>query len=664
MGWEWRAFFPRSLLDDRARALLAELTGGDDWLPSVIPPSGGDATSGRIECRTDRYLFTGNAAIGLKERGGGGGRLRAAMSLGIQGSVVELKRRTKAAALWPGGPLSGLEKLKKTRIGSAQMMAQYGVNVDAPAVLLAKRRRNGFWGDVAVEIAHIDVTFESATVAATAAAAGGAGAAPQDSSWISVSVEGGPPGHAAISSRVLQLNLEGVLSGLGGRVVLGSYAVFIQHLRGTAPATTTTTTGGGGGAADGAAEASGESEEEEEVELVETTVLASVNALGSSDICRAIASCSAVPERLTFGVTARAINNAVCCTIKQLRLNKSFFVGSTPGLGSTPNRTSFRLLQRGIRPRVLDIRACELSTWPTEVLETFQDTLTVLNLPLNAISEVITDESRRLELGCKFNLMRLKLTEISLHTNCIGMRDGCRQSAVESPIDGLLNMTTLVTINLASNGLTCLPDGFRALVSLRNLDLRRNRFQCIPVVLGGMRLERLDLGANCDAKNVGSNTRFFLTTSFQHMHTLTELNLSDNEIRSLPAEIGALTRLKTLGLSYNRLSVLPDSISELINLERLTIGSNHLDALPNTIGCLKKLCFLGLRQNRLRALPPQLATGCLPPNGSLASIFLLENLFDNRGFHEFEDEEGLTSAPAQLVGTPTHDGIYLFHWIL
>ena len=250
MGWEWRAFFPRSLLDDRARALLAELTGGDDWLPSVIPPSGGDASSGRIECRTDRYLFTGNAAIGLKERGGGGGRLRAAMSLGIQGSVVELKRRTKAAALWPGGPLSGLEKLKKTRIGSAEMLAQYGVNVDAPAVLLAKRRRNGCLGDVAVEIAHIDVTFESATVAATAAAAGGAGAAPQDSSWISVSVEGGPPGHAAISSRVLQLNLEGVLNGLGGRVVLGSYAVFMQHLRGTAPATTATT-GGGGGAAVG-----------------------------------------------------------------------------------------------------------------------------------------------------------------------------------------------------------------------------------------------------------------------------------------------------------------------------------------------------------------------------------------------------------------------------
>ena len=67
------------------------------------------------------------------------------------------------------------------------------------------------------------------------------------------------------------------------------------------------------------------------------------------------------------------------------------------------------------------------------------------------------------------------------------------------------------------------------------------------------------------------------------------LNLNDNEISSLPKEIGDLTNLKDLYLGRNKLKMLPKEIGNLKNLEILHLGNNDFKVLPKELGNLKNL---------------------------------------------------------------------------
>ena len=81
----------------------------------------------------------------------------------------------------------------------------------------------------------------------------------------------------------------------------------------------------------------------------------------------------------------------------------------------------------------------------------------------------------------------------------------------------------------------------------------------------------------------------------------------DNQLSSLPAEIGQLTNLQTLYLNDNQLSSLPAEFGQLTNLQALDLRSNQLSSLPAEFGhlhsSLKKLTLDG---NPLESLPPEI----------------------------------------------------------
>ncbi|XP_077331283.1 E3 ubiquitin-protein ligase LRSAM1 isoform X1 [Lithobates pipiens] len=89
--------------------------------------------------------------------------------------------------------------------------------------------------------------------------------------------------------------------------------------------------------------------------------------------------------------------------------------------------------------------------------------------------------------------------------------------------------------------------------------------------------------------------------------TLKVLDLHDNQISSLPADIGQLTSLRVLNVERNALRTLPDSIGDLVQLQTLNVKANKLKVLPPTIGGLCCLRTLDIRENRLNELPPALA---------------------------------------------------------
>ena len=67
------------------------------------------------------------------------------------------------------------------------------------------------------------------------------------------------------------------------------------------------------------------------------------------------------------------------------------------------------------------------------------------------------------------------------------------------------------------------------------------------------------------------------------------LDLSDNYMSELPAEIRNLKKLEALLLFLNELKELPDGICELEELRTLWIGNNQITELPRKFGDLHEL---------------------------------------------------------------------------
>ncbi|XP_069360182.1 leucine-rich repeat protein 1 [Maniola hyperantus] len=114
------------------------------------------------------------------------------------------------------------------------------------------------------------------------------------------------------------------------------------------------------------------------------------------------------------------------------------------------------------------------------------------------------------------------------------------------------------------------------------------------------------------------------------LHQLNILNLSDNEIETIPPEFGRLASLselylsnnslglsnnpdwrwlfglqtlKLLDLSGNKLKNLPKDIWKLQNLVTLKVDNNSLNNLPSTLGRISTLRYLSVSKNNLQTLP-------------------------------------------------------------
>ncbi|XP_060613427.2 E3 ubiquitin-protein ligase LRSAM1 isoform X1 [Anolis sagrei] len=89
--------------------------------------------------------------------------------------------------------------------------------------------------------------------------------------------------------------------------------------------------------------------------------------------------------------------------------------------------------------------------------------------------------------------------------------------------------------------------------------------------------------------------------------TVKVLDLHDNQMTSLPADIGQLKSLQVLNVEKNLLKVLPDSIGDLDQLQTLNLKGNRLKDLPTTLGGLRSLRTLDVSENLVQTLPLAIA---------------------------------------------------------
>lgn len=148
------------------------------------------------------------------------------------------------------------------------------------------------------------------------------------------------------------------------------------------------------------------------------------------------------------------------------------------------------------------------------------------------------------------------------------------------------------------------------------------------------RLQQLQSGELVGASSLALSCGLtqFPDAIFDLADTLEHLDLSGNELSSLPADFGRLGKLKRLFLSYNRFTEVPDVIADCPQLEMvgfkanriatmsdravppnlrwLILTDNCLERLPDRIGECHRLEKLMLAGNRLTVLPASLA-GCV-----------------------------------------------------
>jgi Leucine-rich repeat (LRR) protein len=144
------------------------------------------------------------------------------------------------------------------------------------------------------------------------------------------------------------------------------------------------------------------------------------------------------------------------------------------------------------------------------------------------------------------------------------------------------------------------PDELGGLAAdLRHLTLTDNRLAELPMVLAQLtRLETLDVSGN----RLTSVTSF----PFEDMVQLRVLKLARNQLRTLPARIGALEQLRELDVSENEIESLPPDLADALALEELRCVNNQLKEVPTAWRRMKAVKVLRLDKNQLVKFPGEI----------------------------------------------------------
>ncbi|XP_031690878.1 leucine-rich repeat-containing protein 30-like [Oncorhynchus kisutch] len=150
--------------------------------------------------------------------------------------------------------------------------------------------------------------------------------------------------------------------------------------------------------------------------------------------------------------------------------------------------------------------------------------------------------------------------------------------SLKEPPEELWDVPKLEKLNLSLNCLRALPPTLSILSNLVVLNLWgiQNQLTSLPPEIGQLRHLRV-------------------------------LFCYSNQLTEVPEELGNCTRLEVLSLTNNKISGLPASFASLICLRKLNLSHNKIVHIPGCIYTMKSLVFLHLACNRLECIADSIA---------------------------------------------------------
>lgn len=174
-----------------------------------------------------------------------------------------------------------------------------------------------------------------------------------------------------------------------------------------------------------------------------------------------------------------------------------------------------------------------------------------------------------------------------------------RNRLVDFPGEGSVKFRNMSTMSLEHNHISKIPFGiFAEAAGFVKLIMNNNELRSLPLDVGNWKqIEHLELANNKLQR---------LPDDLQHLQCLRVLNLANNQLRSIPTTLGSLKTLRILDLSNNQLDSLPSELGKLSQLEVLDVSGNMMLSLPRQIGCCQRLTELNASRNQLCYLPEEL----------------------------------------------------------
>ena len=196
-------------------------------------------------------------------------------------------------------------------------------------------------------------------------------------------------------------------------------------------------------------------------------------------------------------------------------------------------------------------------------------------------------------------------------------------SVIVSVSDGSLTDIISVTINITDLADTRVVSGLMP-VSERTPQVRDAIVAAVPGVNSAANVTEAHLARITSLNLRKKGISELKVGDFDGLSALGEIQLSENQLRTLPTEIfSGLSALRALYLNTNQLTLLPEKLFEgLTSLEHLFMNNNQLVRLPEKLfNGLVSVRQINLHTNKLTSLPPKVFSG-LP---ALLEIFLRNN---------------------------------------
>ncbi|XP_056152164.1 leucine-rich repeat-containing protein 57 [Lampris incognitus] len=181
----------------------------------------------------------------------------------------------------------------------------------------------------------------------------------------------------------------------------------------------------------------------------------------------------------------------------------------------------------------------------------------------------------------------------------------------------------LRTVDLSGNKIEVLPAFIGHFLHLKSLTLNSNKLTSIPSEICKLKkLETLSLNGNQIQQ---------LPSTLGQLKALRTLSLSGNRLRDFPGGLGTLRQLDLLDLSKNRIQTVPPEVTDLQAIE-INLNQNQISVLSAEVSRCPRLKVLRLEENclELSSIPVSILSdsqvSLLSVEGNLFEVKMMRDL--------------------------------------